>query len=529
MMGTHRGEASPDGDQAFTKSLLFFLLGTILFTLAYAQDPLYTSNQNQYFLQGLARTGFGCLKGDWLANTLDPTPIFSVLVAVTHQICPWEGVYYLYFGLLAAIYLYSLLGIMAELYGVVRSPVGRWMALALLVSLHSAALRFGLTQWLGGVWDYLFDGGVAGQRVLGAVLQPSTFGVFLLLSIYFFLRRRAVWAVITLVLAPVVHPTYLLSAAVLTLVYMGLSFLESRELRRPFLIGFGALVGVLPILVYTYQVFGPTTPEATAQARDLLVSFRIPHHAVVAEWFDITSLVKLAIVLWALILVRKTPLFHIILWPSVAAVLLTLIQVFTGSVSLALLFPWRLSVFLVPLSVAVVTAYWLDKWLAKALSARAKHPGPGLRWVVGVAAGLSLVLACAGFAKSYLNWQEKVTALDRGMMDYVQSTVEPGQTYLIPTKLQDFRLVTGAPAYIDFKSIPYKDTEVLEWYRRVRLADRFYRFSKGEEDCDLLSRMMDDGQVTHLVLASDHPAGACPGLGEQYRDEDYAVYMIESE
>ena len=38
-----------------------FLLGTVVFALTYAQAPLYFSNQNQYFLHGLAAAGFGSL------------------------------------------------------------------------------------------------------------------------------------------------------------------------------------------------------------------------------------------------------------------------------------------------------------------------------------------------------------------------------------------------------------------------------------------------------------------------------------
>ena len=34
---------------------------------------------------------------------------------------------------------------------------------------------------------------------------------------------------------------------------------------------------------------------------------------------------------------------------------------------------------------------------------------------------------------------------------------------LIASDLQQFRLHTGAPIYVDFKAIPYKDVEVIEW------------------------------------------------------------------
>ena len=48
------------------------------------------------------------------------------------------------------------------------------------------------------------------------------------------------------------------------------------------------------------------------------------------------------------------------------------------------------------------------------------------------------------------------------------------QKHLIAVDLQRFRLFTGVPIYVDFKSIPYKDTEVLEWFRRLKQCSEWY-------------------------------------------------------
>ena len=57
----------------------------------YTQTPLYASNQNTYFLHGLAGAGRGLLRADWLANTADPFPLFTLLVCATarfaHEWC----------------------------------------------------------------------------------------------------------------------------------------------------------------------------------------------------------------------------------------------------------------------------------------------------------------------------------------------------------------------------------------------------------------------------------------------------------
>src|SRR5690606_30750604 len=78
----------------------YFLLLTLVFSTAYTQSPLFTSNQNQYFLHGLAHAGYGYLHEDWLANTLDPTPVFSYLVEITYRIFQSPGVFLLIYALL---------------------------------------------------------------------------------------------------------------------------------------------------------------------------------------------------------------------------------------------------------------------------------------------------------------------------------------------------------------------------------------------------------------------------------------------
>jgi hypothetical protein len=508
----------------FEKRPLFaILLWSTLFTLAYAQAPLYTSNQNQYFLHGLADAGVGHLNEDWLANTRDPTPVFSALVFLTHRILSWDAYFYLYFGILAGIYLHSLLGIGASIFNLNQSPSDRRIFLAVLIGLNSAAARFVISNALGEEWNYLFDGGVAGQRLLGSVLQPSTFGVLLLLSIHFFLRNRHAGAVVCVILAASIHPTYLLSGGILTVIYMGLIFREERHLRRPLAIGYGALLGVAPILIHTYTVFKPTSAELTMRSREILVADRIPHHAIPEVWFDATVMLKAAFMLAALILlfrkwkatdeISSQRLFHILLWPFLLASALTCIQVSTKSGALALLFPWRVSTFIVPLAVAVITARLAsDLHLHRAL--------------LPLSLVLVLALSAAGFAKSRTNYREKLSDQARPMMLFVQETKSAGETYLIPPKMQDFRLVTGAPIYVDFKAIPYKDSEFMEWHRREQLAARFYRAANRYAACPLLDQLHTEEELTHAVLPSDHPGRGCPGVRESHQDEHFGVYAL---
>lgn len=491
---------------------------SLLFAIAYAQSPLYTSNQNQYFLHGFANAGYGYLDQDWLANTLDPTPIFSLLIEITQRYIGISQIYYLYYAVLMGIYLFSLLWISDRLFDIYKSRTRTLVLVAVLIVIHSAALRFTLSRTLGINWTYLLEDGVADQRMLGPVFQPSTFGVFLLLSIYLFLRRKPYLAVIFATLTAAIHPTYLLSAAVLTFAYMLVTYFQERNFTRPALIGLFALLLISPILYYVYFSFSSTSPSATARARDILVIFRIPHHTLVSEWFDATAAIKLALVLVALYLARKTHLFLILLVPTLAALFLTILQVVTDNYGLALLFPWRLSVFIVPLSITVILAFLVARILATS-----QFTSPKAREALTLFSVFIIFLsALIGAIRFKLDLDRQTNQAERAVLSYVYAKKSHGENYLIPIKMQDFRLVTGAPAYIEFKSIPYKDTDVLEWRHRVQVADNFYKSG----DCNILEELSKRGQITHLVIETDRSEVNCQFMEELFADDHYRLMRL---
>lgn len=514
--------------QALKRDWLLLLLWGIIFALAYAPSPLYTSNQNQYFLQGMARAGYGNLSDDWLANTQTPTPVFSWIVSAVYSLTHWDGLFYVLFALLAGVYIISLYAIGMRLFHFRGN--WRWVFLTVLVAVNSATVRFIIVRVLGIDWVYLFDGGAAGQRILGEVLQPSAFGVLLLTSIACFLKQRTGWAVVFLVLASVVHPTYLLGAALLTLLYMALDYRQERNWLRTLMIGLVTLIAVLPIVINTYTTFRATDAETLAQAHEVLVTYRIPHHAIPAEWFNASDVFKLGLLFLALWSMyrrgqqsqRRAPgnLFHILLWPGIFVVLMTTVVAFTGNYQLALLFPWRVSVILVPLALTVLAGTGL-RWLIDRFDLSDRIPGRVLFWG---SLAFSLILGVLGLMKTGQDYRERVNAADRPMMAWVQANKQPGEIYVIPLKMQDFRLETGAAAYAEFKSIPYSDADVLEWYHRVLMASRWYRLSGDDVDCGHLLYLWMEARATHVVLPVNHQGASCDNLEELYRDENYGVY-----
>jgi hypothetical protein len=492
-----------------------FVVWTVLFAIAYSQSPLYTSNQNQYFLHGLARAGYGYLEHDWLANTLDPTPVFSGLVAITYRIFQTTSIFYIYYAFLMGIYLFSLYGIADKTFQISSSKVSSLLFLSAMILVHAAGLRFAFSRAIGVNWAYILEDGVADQRMLGPVFQPSAFGVLLVLSIYLFLDHKPLLAGLCAALAAIIHPTYLLASGLLTASYMLIAFRENRRIKEPFLIGLSALVPILPLLIYLWGSFGGEPSEITLQARQILVDYRIPHHALVSLWLDLTAVVKICLVALCIYLVRRERIFWILLLPFLAASLLTIAQVITRSYSLALLFPWRVSIFLVPLCTALLIA----RLVIRLLRIPSLHTSG---WQKAIMVSSILVVSLCvlvGGIRFVLDNQRKVQEAERTVESYIYAHKSAQDTYLTPVKMQDFRLFTGAPVYVDFKSIPYKDADVLEWYRRVQLADQFYK----TQDCDILHALSGEG-VSHAIVPTQDLPLNCPLIEETYRDPDFVVY-----
>ena len=496
-----------------TRFAALFLMWGIIFTLAYSQSPLYTSNQNQYFLHGLAQAGVGQLSTDWLANTLDPTPVFSVFVTWIYSALPYSPIFYIIYGLLLTIYLFSLQGIIAIIYRWSELDIRRIIFTAALLVIHSAAWRFGLSQILSPEWSYVLEDGFAGQRMLGTVLQPSAFGVTLLLSIYLYLRDKAYLAVLAAVFAATVHPTYLLGAGVLTGSYMLDSYLRERRLINSLSFGLLGLLCISPVLYNSLNVF---LAGDAVQARQILVYFRIPHHAVVSEWLNLVALTKILLILTALFIARRTRLFLILAISNLVLLALTLLQVATGSTVLALLFPWRLSIYILPLSTAVLLGWVTDGVSAARYFQRERSQ----KILVGASYGLIATVVVIGVVRFTLDLGRKSSIPEYEMQAYIAQNLQPGETYLTPIKMQDFRLATGAPVYVDFKSIPYQADEVIEWYRRIQLADRFYQST----DCGVLEPILEEEVVSHVVSSRSL---ACPSLEIIYQDDSYLVYRSD--
>ncbi len=522
--------------QNFLIPLGQFIVLALIFAICYTQDPLYTQNQTTKFLYGLANAGVGFLKEDWLANTTDPLPLFSFLVTITYRYLT-EYAFYLYYILILGLYLYSNLGIVSILYKINRSKLKYLTYLALILAIHCIHIKI-----------FAFDtgfhlhSGVAKQYVLGSYFQPSTFGVFLIFSIYAFLRKKNLLAVFALALAATFHPTYIISAAIITLCYLMIIYKEEANFKKVILIGALAFILILPVFSYMYLTFRSTSPEIGDKAQSILVNTRIPHHSLPKVWVqDSTAYVQTLIVFYATYLVRRTRLFVIMFFPTLTATILTITEILMGNNTLAFIAPWRFSAFLVPISTFIITAYWITEIFDKFHNQILKNR----RIITSLTLATILGLLLAGSIKQVDKFTPEGSSIPN-MMNFVKQTRQAGNQYLIPFdvvntvdvqteenkeneifNLEQFRLYTGAPIFINFKSHPYKDVEVIEWYKRVLIAKSFYE-SKDNKSCERLKDIAANYGVTHVIFQINHFSTECDGLEKLYENKRYLVYRINN-
>jgi hypothetical protein len=530
---------------AVSRRTIWLFVGAMLFALAHTQSPLYWSNQNQYFLHGLAQAGVGYLKQDWLANTADPTPVFSAFVHAVYRFAD-EAVYHVAYALILGIYFIGLMNLALVVPRGPRSPLGQLRLGAGLIAIHAAIARWGSVQLLGVDYPWFLQAGVAGQYVLGPGLQPSVFGVFLIAAISAFAHDRLALTVICTAIACTFHPTYLLHAALLTLGFLHVLWWSNRR-RACVVFGIAIILAVLPIAVFSIIQFRPTSAEMFSLAQQILVDFRIPHHTLVNQWLDWVAVAQLLWIAQAIVMMRGSRLQPVLLIAYSGSLILSAAQVFTMNRTLALIFPWRMTVVLMPIATTIILSRAITWFHPK----DAQESGEPLRlnqqaplvlgFLVVAITGLSLCLPATGRAyyspsneeALYSFVREHKQAGDVFLLPVSIPTLVEGErgsrssTFvverdnddptLIPIDLQRFRLATGAPIYVDFKSIPYKDEEVLAWRMRLQQSDWWRTRTEAAS-----LRLYD---ITHVVTPADRELDPAD-FERVYADASYKVYRV---
>ncbi|HSQ54458.1 MAG TPA: DUF6798 domain-containing protein, partial [Gemmata sp.] len=512
------------------------------FAAAHTQSPLYYSNQNQYLLHGLAEGGLGHLSHDWLAKTTDPTPVFSAMVAAMYRsLGDWsfQAAYFL----MLMLYFLSMRFLVNALPGVPDTRTFRMIWAAGFIAAHAAVLRVASVALTGVDYPWYFQAGLASQYLLGPGLQPSAFGFLLVTAIAAFANRRPVLACGLAALPCAFHATYLLPAGLLVLGFLVSTFREDETAGpRTFAAMLSASVVFVPVAAWTLFTFGPENEQTFLLAQRILAETRIPHHCVITRWFDLFAELQLAWIALGLLLLWRSGLLVALLIPTVFGVALSLVQYQTGNPTLALAFPWRISVVLVPVATAVFIS-------------RIARLVPANRAVEFAAGSLVLALAAGGVWVMADGKGYRTNDAENATYGYLRAHAGPNDVYLLPVKIpevgtgrgavsntftppprqkpgtnqipvdwQRFRLHSGACLYVDFKSVPYKDSEVLEWLRRMKKCEEWYQ---GDWNASNVRHDLMEEGVTHVIATRDHPIKADYLEEVLFNDPNYLIYRVK--
>ncbi|MCK5310972.1 MAG: hypothetical protein KAJ62_02610 [Desulfobacteraceae bacterium] len=298
-------------------------------------------------------------------------------------------------------------------------------------------------------------------------------------------------------------------------------------------------------------VFAPTSPEIFALSKEILAFTRIPHHSKVEIWFSgIIPWLQVLLLLLSLWLIRKNKFMIVLAICSIFCILLTTIQYFIGDAGLALIAPWRASVFLYPLSVIILLSYFFKKWLSKT------HQGQNISLII---CGLLVLASLLYNGYDYYDYYKgtinknfkhnlllekravKVEHKDKVLknnivkkkkksdnlpvLDYIRKNGKSGQVYLTHVKMHNFRLDSGMPQFVSWKSHPYKDVEVLEWHKRINVVNKI--FNKDQFYCEAFQKMLQEYKITHLLIdikKTNDPA--CSNLKLIKKDTNFKLYKV---
>jgi hypothetical protein len=498
---------------------MYFLVGCIVFCISHTQHILYHSNQNTKFLHGLANAGHGFLENDWLSNTWDPLLVFTTIVQFTYEYLS-PSFFYIYYYVIISLYFVFVVKIVAEIFNIKLKSFVMLAFVAVFVLVHSELFHQLSVKFLGISLRRLFTFGFAFQYMFNHYFQPSVFGVLLIISLYYFIKKKYFVAVLFSSLAMVFHSAYFLHAALLTIVYMGYAYAENKRILKSIYIGLLSLIIVLPVVINSMQHFESVSPELQFQAREIVIDYIIPFHSIPANWLSAGEIFKMIVTMGAIILFRKTRISTVILVFFGIGMFFTVLDFVYPNNTIRFMAPWRLSIIFYPLSFILVAAYGVKNAM-------------NLRQAKRIITIMSVLLLVSTTVFGIIYQRQKLVNHENrvfsSMMNFIRGNKEPGDLYFIPPYIDDFRLYTGAAIFINSKSHPYRSEEIIEWFNREQVAKRFYQDKLIE--LQELEDLVYAYNITHVVLHQEqallrNPKSDTIELKKVYEDDVYVVYEI---
>lgn len=443
---------------------IILLLLITSFILSFSTRPLYTANQNSYFLKIIADTKEPQLKQDFYYNTTNQNGIFMIVHTWLVNIFS-EKIFYLINYILLAIYFLSLLTI-GEVIGKIKRYTREFFLLGLfIIIIHSQLIRHLAILLKINIMAFLTEG-VAQQYAIGHAFQPSTYAILYFASIAMVLKNKPIPAVLLAFIPGFFHPTYLFFSIALIPIYFFITRNQNKWLSGTYMISFYLLFILGIILLKNYVDFNIVNGNLIDQTGNVITTkIRTPQHFDFFYWFNKESFFKILLIIFGTFLIIKEKLFKIIAPLTIIFGSATILFVALNSQTLNLLTPYRISIILVPLSTLII--------LSKIVGNKIMVERVYLRNFLGNIC-IFFILFSSFYGIKFVE-NSFIKYNDREIVYYWAKFNNTGdKVFLIPPDWEEFTMYSLKPTYVNWKFNPVKATDVTDWYVRVNKANSFY-------------------------------------------------------
>ena len=482
-------------DQNKHKDLFIYLILSVLFAITIQQFAFYKGN-SLHLLYAIKDFEFNKLQYDWIANQTNHLPLFTYFNNIILKIFPVNFLHSVHFILLSSCALFLFLickYIFEDLNKISLSLL--WFSLFMFV-----------------YHEHSLFGGVAGQDVINEGYQPASYGVLFFIGIYLYLIKKNSYAIFFICLSASFHPSYVLHSGFLIIGILGYFFFQ-KEYKKFLKILVLYSILILPITIYVIYNFLLLDNEIILKGQNILLE-RIPHHASIENWFSYKDLISILVYIVSIILVYKNKRIFIPLGIfGFFSISLTLIQFLTEIDSLALTFPWRASVFLMPLSIMIIISYFLKKFLTNKSN-------------LNLLSSFVFIFIWSFFLinNHFLKDANKDFYKELELTEKININYKSINRLLIPVNLMNIRMNTGLPIFVDWKHHAFKYNEIIIWKQRLDLVQKFYNTKNYDFQKLNLIEIMKIEKISHILIEKDKLTKNCVNL---INDDIYALIEVK--
>jgi len=482
-------------DQNKHKDLFIYLILSVLFAITIQQFAFYKGN-SLHLLYAIKDFEFNKLQYDWIANQTNHLPLFTYFNNIILKIFPVNFLHSVHFILLSSCALFLFLickYIFEDLNKISLSLL--WFSLFMFV-----------------YHEHSLFGGVAGQDVINEGYQPASYGVLFFIGIYLYLIKKNSYAIFFICLSASFHPSYVLHSGFLIIGILGYFFFQ-KEYKKFLKILVLYSILILPITIYVIYNFLLLDNEIILKGQNILLE-RIPHHASIENWFSYKDLISILVYIVSIILVYKNKRIFIPLGIfGFFSISLTLIQYLTEIDSLALTFPWRASVFLMPLSIMIIISYFLKKFLTNKSN-------------LNLLSSFVFIFIWSFFLinNHFLKDANKDFYKELELTEKININYKSINRLLIPVNLMNIRMNTGLPIFVDWKHHAFKYNEIIIWKQRLDLVQKFYKTKNYDFQKLNLIEIMKIEKISHILIEKDKLTKNCVNL---INDDIYALIEVK--